>query len=304
MRIVPCVANPRIHALAESPFWDSARHQLLWVDIERGDVFAGTLGTDGLLAIAEQVSLGGRVGAVAAARDGGWIIAADEGLTLRARDGQPRVWMRILDSHGARRLNDGKPDPEGRYLVGTLSLADPSESEQLFVVDRHDSVRVVDHDLTQSNGLAWSPDGRLLYSVDTLRRRIYVRPYDARSTQWGSRELFTETVGDAYPDGICTDADGHLWVAMWGGGEVRRYSPFGDFVDSIEVPAPHISSVAFAGPLLDTLVITTARHGLSPEQIARYPDSGKIFTCQPGVLGITQSLWHGATGEPAMRAAP
>ena len=158
------------------------------------------------------------------------------------------------------------------------------------------TLHVLDDDLTLSNGLAWSVEGTALYSVDTERRRISVRPYDPTTGETGSRETFVE-LEDGYPDGICLDADGGLWVAIWGLGRVHRYATDGSLDRVIEVPAPHTSAVAFAGHDLDILVITTASDGLTPAQRREFPDSGRLFTTRPGVAGHPQPLWSGTTHQ-------
>ena len=289
------VANPHVHVLAESPIWDSARERLLWVDIPRGQVLAGVLDGGGAIEIVERVDVGSTVGAVAPAADGGWLVAGSEALLVRRPGEAPRPWLALIESGGTRRLNDGKPDPAGRYVVGTLSLDGPSVTEQLFTVEPSGRVRQVDDDLTLSNGLAWNADGDRFFSVDSNTRSVYVRPYDARSGEWGERKLFVRPDCDGVPDGMCIDADDHLWIAFWGAGEVRRYTRDGTLDEVLEVPAPHVSSVAFAGPALDTLVITTSTEGLSPDDLARWPDSGRLLTARPGVGGLPQAPWSGPT---------
>lgn len=286
------VAHPQVHELAEGPFWDPIRARLLWVDIRRGRVYSADLTPEGLLEIRDELSLDETVGAVAASATGAWLIAGAERLYVRDEAGDLHAGPRLIDGDASRRLNDGKPDPIGRYLVGSLSLAGPSKREELVQIDRDGSIAVIDDDLTLSNGLAWSRDGSRLYSVDTERRVVFVRSYDVASGRVGPRSahLFFD---DGYPDGMCIDAEGHLWIAMWGPGRVDRYSPAGELVASIDVPSPHTSSVAFAGRDLDVLVITTATQDLDDDQLRQFPHSGRIFTVRPGVCGLPQPLWAG-----------
>lgn len=292
-RLTPLVATDETHVLAEGPIWDPVRERLLWVDIRRGVVFSGALAGDGTIDIVDRISVGGTTGAVAPAASGEWIVANGDDLVVV--DGAEVVrTIPVLGTAGARRFNDGKPDAVGRYVVGTLSLSGPSESEQLLVVERDGTWRVLDDDLTLSNGVGWSADGTRFFSVDTMRQRIWVRDYDAASGSTGPREVFVD-IAEGFPDGICVDTDDHLWVAMWGTGRVHRYSPAGELAQVIEVPAPHTSSVAFAGPRLDTLVITTASDELTPEQLEAFPLSGRLFTVTPGVTGLPQPLWGGFT---------
>lgn len=289
-------ATEERYVLAEGPTWDPVREELLWVDVEAGLVMAGALGADGRISVRETVSLGETVGAVAVTGAGDWIIAGAERLSVRSPDGTVRPGRRILPPGSGRRLNDGKPDPAGRLVVGTLSLAgDDSTGEELLLV-RDEGLERIDSDLTLSNGLAWSADGRTLYSVDTLRRVVYRRPWDPGDGSWGERATHL-SFDHGYPDGICLDAEEHLWVAMWGLGEVRRYAPGGDLVATIPVPAPHTSSVAFAGRDLDVLVITTASRDLAGDELARYPAAGTLFTIRPGVRGLPPALCAAGTGR-------
>lgn len=289
--VTPIVANDEVHVLAESPVWDPIRERLLWVDIARGLVLSGDLAGDGTIDIVSRFAVAGTAGTVAPAKSGAWVVANGDDL-LEVQGAAITRTIRVLRSEGARRFNDGKPDAAGRFLVGTRSLTGPSETEELLVVERDGSHRVIDDDLTLSNGLGWSADGRQLYTVDSMRHRVYARSYDVVSGATGERRVFVE-LADGYPDGLCVDVEDHVWVAVWGLGQVRRYSPAGELVAAIEVPAPHTSSVAFAGPLLDTLVITTASDELTPQELEAHPLSGRLFTVVPGVTGLPQPLWDG-----------
>ncbi|THG28705.1 SMP-30/gluconolactonase/LRE family protein [Naasia lichenicola] len=280
------------HLLAEGPFWDAPRQQLLWVDILRGLVLRGRLQADGTIAVDDRLEFPHMVGAVASAESGAWIIAGQETLLYRRPDGELVDGPRVIPAGSNRRLNDGKPDPAGRYIIGTLDFDEVSETEELLVLGSDGRLVVIDSDLTLSNGLGWSSDGSRFFSTDTLRKTIYVRHYDPGSGAMGERKVFLVTT-DGHPDGMTMDSDDHLWVAMWGIGRVNRYSPSGELVAAIEVPALQPSSVTFAGPDLATLVITTASKGLSEEQKAARPLSGRLFTFRPGVTGQPPALWAG-----------
>ncbi|MGN6760450.1 MAG: SMP-30/gluconolactonase/LRE family protein [Leifsonia sp.] len=280
------------YVLGEGPLWDPVRSRLLWVDIPSGTVLEGTLLDDGTIRIVDRVVVDDTAGAVAVSARGEQLIAGGHGLLVIDRDG--RVLRRLPLIDGRRRFNDGKPDPGGRFVVGTLSLGGPSETEQLIQIDRDGTSRIIDDDLTLSNGLAWTPDGSVLYSVDTERRVVFRRSYDVTTGETGSRDTFLAFEA-GYPDGMTIDSESHLWIAMWGLGEVRRYAPDGRLVQTIPVPAPHTSSVGFAGQDLGTLVITTATQDLDDEQLADFPLSGRLFTVRPGVRGLPQPLWAGFT---------
>jgi sugar lactone lactonase YvrE len=153
-------------------------------------------------------------------------------------------------------------------------------------------ITVIDDDLTVSNGLAWSPEGTTLYSVDSGPGTIWARAYDATTGAVGERRPLL-TVENGTPDGMCADADGNLWIAIFGAGEVRCHAPDGVLLATVTIPgAPHVTSLAFAGPDLDTLVITTARHELSPAQRDRDPDSGRLFVADVDAVGFPVPLWR------------
>ena len=186
--------------------------------------------------------------------------------------------------------------------MGTLSLEGPSEREVLVRLEADGRLTVLDDDLALSNGLAWSSDGRRMFSVDTLRHTVSVRDYDPGSGAVGPRRVHLR-LDDGLPDGIALDAADHLWVAIWGGGEVRRYAPDGTLVDRVATGAPHTSSVAFAGDDLRTLIITTATSELSDDQLRAHPDSGRLFTAPVDVPGLPVAPWQGPASPAATPVA-
>jgi sugar lactone lactonase YvrE len=283
--------------LGEGPVWDAARDRLLWVDIEGGAVLEGALDGD-TITVTGRIGFDTMVGAVAVASDGTLLVAAQEQLVVQRPDGTRADGPRVIPAGEARRLNDGGTDPAGRFLVGTLSLGGPSEREVLVRLEADGRLTVLDDDLSLSNGLAWSSDGRRMFSVDTLARTVSVRDYDMGSGAVGPRRVHLR-LEDGFPDGIAMDAADHLWVAVWGGGEVRRYAPDGALGGRVATGAPHTSSVAFAGDDLRLLVITTATSELSREQLQAHPDSGRMFTARVDVPGLPVAPWQGLGGPGA-----
>lgn len=283
-----CATDQR-YLLAEGPVWDAVNERVLWVDIPAGDVHVGELlGSRVVPRASYHVDI--TVGAVAAAADRGLLVAGHHSVYLLSEDGIPAEIASLVPEGEQRRLNDGKCDPQGRFLVGTLALGDQVK-ESLYQVDPGRGVAVVDEDLQMSNGLAWSPDGRTMYSVDTTPGIIWERPYDPGPGRWGTRrEAFRVTSG--LPDGICTDSNGDLWVAVWGPGEVRHFTPQGELLGVVNVAAPYTSCVTFAGPGLDVLVITTAIDDLPAGLLAAYPESGALFVADVGVRGLPVPAWR------------
>jgi sugar lactone lactonase YvrE len=289
----PVPATQEAFQLAEGPFWDVARRRLVWVDIVAGSVLEGTL-RDGQVEVTRRHGFEGTVGAVTVAGDGSILVAAQEHLVVLDPDGNRHDGVRIVPAGQCRRLNDGSTDPAGRFLVGTLSMGDPSEREILVRLESDGHLTELDNDLTLSNGLAWSTDGSKMFSVDTDRQTIYVRDYDAATGEVGERRPHLR-LREGSPDGIAMDVEDHLWVAVWGEGEIRRFAHDGALVDRITVPAPHTSCVAFAGEDLQTLVIATASAELSADDLQTYPDSGRLFSVRVDVPGLPVPPWSGSS---------
>lgn len=290
MTIAEQVTEP-VYELAEGPVWDAPRERLVWVDILEGLVLEGRLSA-GSVDVTRLHAFDSYVGAAAVAADGSLLVADLHRLTCLAPDGIRTSGPDLFADHPGDRWNDGVCDARGRFLVGTVSLTGARHSQRLLSIDG-ETTTVLDDDLGLANGMAFSPDDTLLYTVDSLPgRRVWVRDYDPHSGTTGPRRLAFE-LSDAVPDGLCVDASGHLWLAAWSKGQVRCYSPTGDLLDVIDGLPPHTTSLAFVGPDLDRLLITTARGELSPEEQAEHPLSGSLFLARPGCSGMPSHHWSG-----------
>ncbi|BCJ50170.1 hypothetical protein Asp14428_16450 [Actinoplanes sp. NBRC 14428] len=256
--------------------------------MHRGDLDVAT----GAITATGAWEFGTEACAVAVAADGELLVAERETLTRVALDGTRTEIARVLPAGAPGRLNDGAVDPAGRFLIGSLDPGERSGTEVLVRLDAGD-LTVLDADLTLSNGLAWSPAGDRLYSIDTIPRTVWVRDYDPATGATGERrEAFRLT--DGFPDGMCADADGNLWIAVWGGGRVERRTPEGRLLATVAVDAPHTTSMAFAGPDLDLLVVTTATTGFAPGELAAHPHSGRLFTARVDAAGLPGTYWNPA----------
>lgn len=290
-------ATTSTYELAESPVWDTDGGVLHWVDIPVGAVMHGHLRGDKIIETGRTL-LTGTVGAVALARDGGLLVAAERGLATIDPLGTIHRGPPLLPNGRDSRLNDGVCDPAGRFLVGSLARGDRVADEVLLQVEPSGSVRVLRSDVELSNGIVWSPSGDTIYHVDTSPGIVWTADYDVGTGHVGSwRVLFK--VDDGLPDGMTVDEDGLLWIAIWGRGQVRRYDPTGVLHAVVSVDAPQTSCVTFVGSNLDTLAITTARDELSSDELARYPSSGALFLVRTGVRGLPEHHWSGDTSAPA-----
>lgn len=274
-------AGAEAYALGEGPLWDHDRQRLLWVDILGGTVHAGRLSRE-RITVTETWEFDDLACAVAVSAEGD-LLVAQRGALVKVNGDGTRTPIADLGKPGSRH-NDGAVDPQGRFVLGRMALDDSRGTQTLVRLDG-EAVTVLDDDLTLSNGLAWSPDGGTLYSIDSIPGVIYGRHYP----DGARRELFR--VSDGLPDGLCVDRLGNLWIAIWGRGRVEHRTPGGDLLGVVEVDAPHPTSCAFAGPDLDVLVITTATQDLSPTDLTRHPASGRLFTADVGATGLRTPYW-------------
>lgn len=282
-------ASTDAYELAEGPLWDSERERVLWVDVNAGQVCIGDL-CNGQAVLSARVHLEGTAGAVVCSTAGELLIAGARELHTIGADGIHTVGTQLIAAGRASRLNDGACDPAGRFLVGSMALDGRQRQEVLYRIDPGGEITVIDDDLTLSNGLAWSPGGTSFYNVDSIPGVVWVRRYDPLRGTVGKRVELLH-IDEGMPDGLCVDVEGNLWIAIWGAGQVRRYTPGAEHVATVEVAAPNVSSVAFVGRDQNVLLITTAREGLSPEQLAEFPHSGLLFTAQVDVTGHPTTPW-------------
>jgi sugar lactone lactonase YvrE len=290
-------ASERRYSLGEGPFWDAPRNRALWVDIRAGTVHSGMLDGDSVTD-ATVVEFPETVGAAVSSDDGELLVAGKRRLYHISGEGVVRDGPQIVPEETASRLNDGACDPAGRFLVGSLALDKRVDQEVLVRVEADGRTTVIDDDVGLSNGLAFTPDSTQLYSIDSKRGTVWIRDYDVESGAVGSRREFLQVTGGD-PDGMCLDSEGNLWIAVWGAGQVRCYSPVGEQVAVVDIDAPHTTSVAFVGADLDTLLITTSSKPSGESPPREYPDAGRLFLAHVGVSGLAVPLWAGTNPQGA-----
>jgi len=267
--------------VGESPLWDQANDSLWWTDLARGRL----LGTHHASRTTHVQELGRCLGGVVL-RAGGGLTAALDGGIATIRNGRVRRIADLQLVEGTERVNDVKCDPHGRLWVGVVGTEAPPAHGSLHLLDAGGPRRVLEG-LTFPNGFDWSPDGATLYLAESHARRICRFPFDMRHGQLGAREPFVELDGDdGLPDGLTVDAKGGVWVAIWGAGEVRRYSPAGTLTAIVSCPVAHTSSCAFGGPDRHTLYVTSAREGLDADALRAQPLAGSVFQAGVSIAGL------------------
>ena len=275
--------------IAEHPLWDDRGETVVWVDITAGRVHR--LDMDGAH---ETIGVGAPLGAAALRQGGGLLVARGDGVAFLDARGAPDRAEIPFGLAANVRFNDGACDPAGRLLIGTCSTDGSQGLGTLYAVSADGRVGGLLSGVTESNGLAWSLDGRTLFYVDSGEPCLRAYPYDPESGRLGERrDLVVFADGDGTPDGLVADADGAVWVAMWGGGCVRRYSPEGELLQRIETPVSQPSCAAFGGPGLDRLYVATAWEGMSAEQRQAEPLAGSLLVCRPGPRGLPAARFAG-----------
>jgi sugar lactone lactonase YvrE len=274
-----------IHAagaqLGEGPAWDAKTETLYWVDILGKRVYSHHKGENGFVQLDEMP------GCLAPTKNGTLLVAACASiLELDPASGKQTILATVSEPDN-NRFNDGKCDPSGRFLAGSMNMDEISPTGGLYSFDGQTVTQLLTG-VTISNGLAWSPDYKTLYYIDTPTREVKAYDYNPSTDQIANPRVvisIPEELGR--PDGMTSDMAGNLWIAMWGGAQVTRWNPnSGLLLEQIQLPAKNVTSCTFGGPNLDELYITSARVGLEATDLAAYRHSGDLMRVNPKVEGM------------------
>ncbi|MFF2330583.1 MULTISPECIES: SMP-30/gluconolactonase/LRE family protein [unclassified Streptomyces] len=277
--------------LGEGPAWDDATGELHWVDIPLGRLHRcdPVTGATSYRAFAYEVS------AVLPRTGGGLAVAARHGILLLDPEGRTEETVAVPGEPAGNRLGDAGVDPAGRLWFGTLDTEMLPGRGALYRLDPGDRrpCRVLEA-TSVANGIGWSPDGTRMYFVDSATRRIDVLDYDpATGAATGRRPWATVEDEAGVPDGLAVDAEGGVWVALWRGGQIRRYAPDGRHDTTLPLPVRQVTSCAFGGPGLSRLYATTGRVAMHGRQLAAEPDAGAVFAADVGVPGLPVPRYAG-----------
>jgi sugar lactone lactonase YvrE len=287
---VRCVANPQA-LVGEGPVWDDRRQALWWIDVKDPRLFRYDPASGENL----ELNMPERIGCIALRAGGGLIGAFVTG--FKWIDPETGAVTPIVDPEPDRpgnRFNDGKCDRRGRLFAGTMHNAEIECTGTLYRLDPDLSVQVMCTGVHLSNGLGWSPDDRVLYYTDSLRRTIWAYDYDLEIGAMANRRTFARVPEEAgVPDGLCVDADGYVWSAHWGGWRLTRYAPDGRVERVVKMPVPQPSCPAFGGPDLDVLYVSSAAIEMTPADFAKAPDAGGLFALDVGVRGLPGNRFTG-----------
>lgn len=284
---VECLADVGA-TLGEGPVWAAAEQALYWVDIPARQVFRWHA-AEGLRTIAVEQ----HVCSILPRAGGGFIgggydgfIAVSAGFAVTPL-GQPEP-----DLPG-NRFNDGKIDRAGRLWAGTMDRAEAQASGSLYRLDPDLSWARIDGGYRVTNGPAFSRDGRRMYHTDSALQTVYAFDLGADGTVGERRVHLRFGEGDGYPDGMTVDSEDCLWIAFWDGWCVRRFAPSGELLATLAMPVQRPTSVAFGGPDLDELFVTSAARDLTEAEREGQPQAGGLFRVRPGVTGIAELPFAG-----------
>ena len=271
--------------------WDGRNGRLLWVDILRSEVhsFDPVTGQD------STIDVGQHVGMVALRKDGGLVLAITDGFVMLDDDGELTRVAYVESELPENKMNDGKCDSSGRLWTGSAPYDETRfGAGSLYRLNTDGTVHKMIEQVTVSNGLDWSLDDTLMYYIDSVTYGVDVFDYDAPTGEINNRRRLINIDRDlGEPDGMTVDAEGFLWVAIWDGRCVNRYTPEGRLDGQIPVPAGRVASCAFGGPDLADLYITTAKETLTAEQLESEPLAGGLFRARPGVVGRPANMFDG-----------
>lgn len=276
----------------EGPVWHPVEHTLDWVDIMAGRLHRFDPGSGRDAAI----EIGQPVGAFAPRRSGGYVLAVEHGFALLEPSGEVRIVATVETGEPSQRMNDGKCDAAGRFWAGTMAYDFTPGVASLYRLDANFNATTMLTGVTLSNGLDWTDDNHTMYYIDSLAHGVDSFDFDPDTGSISHRGRVVEVPsnpsapnGETVPDGMTLDAEGYLWVAVFGSYEVRRYSPRGELDCAVRLPVCAPTSCAFGGDDLADLYITTnVVFGDGREPLA-----GGLFMCRPGVRGRPARLFAG-----------
>lgn len=282
--------------LGEGPVWDEAEQALYGVDTLARKIWRW----DPASAAYREWCFHAQVGSMALRRGGGALLALASGLHLFDFNTGRLDLITDVCTHDARlQLNDGKTDPLGRFLVGSIHTSAQQAEAALYSVAADLSVQTLDQGFIITNGPCFSPDGRTFYLADSVRQEIYAYDYTLATGAVSARRVFANTAAlGGIPDGATVDADGGLWVALCGAGKVARWHPDGQLAQVIEMPGLLVSSVAFGGADLNRLFVTSIDGAAAAAEIDMAAGNAAPSDENSGALFVIDGLAQRGLPQP------
>ena len=276
----------------ESPIWDPRANRLYWIDTEN-PVFSSF---DPASGDRKDVKADWLIQAIGRRKAGGWVAVVRDGFAIwDPATAKSRFLGNPEEGKKHMTMNDGAVGPDGRFYAGSMNVQVlESDEGKLWRLDRDGTYSCIQDGIVLPNGLAFSPDGRIMYVTEMWTRRISAFDFDAKKgTVSRRRVLITIPEEEGYPDGLIVDEEGFLWSGHWQGFRMTRYDPDGRKERIVEVPVPTATCMAFGGKDLDELYVTTGKKGLTDEQLKQFPHAGDMYIVKPGVRGRVEPEFLG-----------
>lgn len=278
--------------LGEGPYWHHRRNSFFWVDIEGQRVHEMNWSTRET----NQWQLTYRPSLVIEGNETRMLLALQGGFASLDLATGKLEWVADLEKHiPDNRTNDGACDSRGRLWIGTMQLQCEKGRGALYCLDEKLNIQKKLDNLTISNGIVWTRDNQKMYHIDTSDGVVRGYTFNEESGEIKLDKIAIKVPKEmGSPDGMCMDEEEMLWIAHWGGAGVYRWNPNnGQLLDKIELPVPLVTSCAFGGQSMDELLITTARDGMTRDELRRHPESGNVFVAKPGVKGMLRNKFSG-----------
>lgn len=279
--------------LGEGSCWHEGRKSFFWVDIDEKKVYEFNWVTKKV----NQWQLDYRPSLIMEAGDKRMLLAVQGGIATLNLDTGKIHWLTKLENDIAtNRTNDGGCDAKGRLWIGTMDLECKEGCGSLYTIDKDLVVHKKMNHLSIPNGIAWTTDNKKMYHVDTAQSRVNSYFFDAETGDIQFEKVAISVPAEfGYPDGMCMDEEGMLWIAHWEGFGVYRWNPGnGEMLEKLELPVPNVTSCAFGGENMHYLLITTARQGVAKEKLeGEYSDSGNVYIAHVGVKGVQPYKFSG-----------
>jgi len=287
------IVNDYQCVLGEGPVWDAKRNSIIWLDIIKGNIHEYNTKN----AVFNTIAVHQMIGSFALCENGHYIAALQHGLFFinkftgeQKRIAQPEIHL------PQNRFNDGKCDPAGRFWAGTMSIKDEAGAGNVYMLDKNEQLSKMIEHVSISNGLAWSLDHKTFYYIDTPTYKIAAYDYDVISGQITNKRFVIHfEITEGYPDGMTIDNEGMVWIAHWGGWQVSRWDPnTGEKLCYFKLPVEKVTSCIFGGENDTDLYITSAKVGLSEQELQQQPLAGCLFVIPAcGFKGIAPVEFQG-----------
>jgi L-arabinonolactonase len=275
------------NTLGEGIIWDAASACVWWTDIDGSKLYRYQSEDKQL----DHWTTPERLGSFALVSDSEFLICgfASGFAYFNPHSGELQWLEKIEQNNPGTRLNDGRADRQGRFWAGSMVESGDRGAGALYCFDQQLQVASKVSGLTISNGLCWSPDSTVMYHTDTPSRRINAYDFDAATGAIANQRCLVRTEKGCFPDGSSVDAEGYIWNAQWGASQVVRYSPEGEVDFVLPLPVSQPTCVAFGGPRLDRLFVTSATQGFDEQTLSAEPEAGNVLVFQTNISGIADA---------------